>query len=303
MAEDLASKAPSSDEPSNRTVTIEEYSAALNTFDAAVCEALAVGQAIGVRFVAAHIGYATHVFARMCAHATAIIRAVPKSRWVSSDSDWWDFSAIAGHTRSIIEGQLLLSYIIKTPESPAEWSARLNVMHLNDCSRRIKILSNIISAEEVAAFSEQAEEIRNRLKGNHWFCRLDQKLQKQLLSGDSLTITPRDQQLEELGWNKTEFYMLWNLLSQYTHILPLSFYRLEPNGRGTGIENDCDRTYIYMSLDLAAKSLADCVDWLIEKFPDTAHVRKGTDSKFSPGPLYNRSDSTTQLPTLTPPSD
>lgn len=275
-------------EPTAKSVSMDEYRAALKTFDACVCEALAVSQAIGSRIAAPHAGYATHVFTRICGHAVALVRAAPKSRWTRSESEFWDFSAIAGHGRSIIEGQLLLHYVAKTPEDPEEWSVRLNVMHLNDCSRRIKILEGVVDPAEIAAFSVQAEEIRERLRGNSWFLKLDQKMQKRLLSGDSLTITTRDEQLEELGWDKREFYTLWNLLSQYTHVLPLSFYRLEPNGRGTGIANDFDRAYIYMMLDLCAKALADCVDRMVAEFPDTAWARKGIDSKFSPGPSRNR---------------
>jgi hypothetical protein len=242
-------------DPAPKSVTIEEYRAALKSFDASVCEALAVSQAIAGRIAAPHAGYATRIFTRLCGNAVALIRAAPKSRWTHSDSEFWDFSAIAGYSRSIVEGQLLLFYLIKEPESPEEWSARLNVMHLNDCCRRMKILDGVIDDAEMAQFSAQAEEIRERLRGNLWFCALDQKLQKKLLLGDMLIISTRDEQIAELGWNKREFYSLWHLLSQCTHILPLSFYRLEPNGRGTGIENDFDRAYIYMMLSGVHKNL------------------------------------------------
>jgi hypothetical protein len=226
--------------------------------------------------------------ARICAHATALVRAVPKSRWTHTESEFWEFSAIAGHSRSIIEGRLLLFYIIKEPKSPEEWSARVNIMHLNDSSRRIKILESVIDPAESAAFSARAEEYRDRLRGNPWFSGLDQNLQKRLLSGDALTITTRDDQIAEIGWDKKHFYMMWNLLSQYTHILPLSFYRMEPNGRGTGIENDFDRAYIYMMLRMGTDILADCTNRMVEAFPDTAWARNGVESKFSPGPSRNR---------------
>jgi hypothetical protein len=275
-------------EPAPKSVTIEEYRAALKGFDASVCEALAVSQAAAGRIAAPHDGYATHIFTRICGQAIALIRAVPESTWARSDAEFWDFSGIAGYSRAIVEGQLLLFYIIKKPESPEEWSARLNVMHLNDCSRRIKILDGMLDGAELAAFLAQAEEIRERLRGNRWFCALDEKMQKRLLSGDVLTISTRDDQIAELGWNKREFYSLWHLLSQYTHILPLSFYRLEPNGRGTGIANDFDRAYIYLMLDLCTKVLNACVDRIVESFPDTASARTGIDSKFSPGPSRNR---------------
>lgn len=266
----------------------EGYRAALKQFDAAICEALAVGQAAAGRTTAEHLDYATRIYARICGHAVAFIRAAPKSRWTHSDSEFWDFTAVAGHARSIIEGQLLFRYTIKSPESSDEWSARLNVMHLNDCCRRIKVLDGVADPAEVSAFSTESENLRDRLRKNPWFSRLDQKLQKRLLSGDLLTITDRDDQIKALGWEKKYFDRIWVLLSQYTHVLTLSFYRMERNGRGTGIENDFDRSYIGMMLGTCAAALSDCVDLLVEAFPDTASARKGTDSKFAPGPARNR---------------
>ena len=114
-----------------------------------------------------------------------------------------------------------------------------------------------------------------------------EKLQKKLLTGDYLTIPTRDQQLDELGWDRREFYSRWNVLSQYTHILPFAFYRMEANGRNTGVENDFDRTYIFVALIQCTAILNEGVDRMIEIFPDVAEVRKGLNSKFSPGPRRN----------------
>jgi hypothetical protein len=287
MDDDVTAPAEETLKPAGKPIAITDYLAALKAFDIAVCEAIAVSQAIAGRMATPHVGYATRIFTKICCHAIAIIRAVPRSRWVRSDSEFWDFTAIAGYCRSIIEGQLLLWYVIKKPENDEEWSARLNVMHLNDCSRRIKILGDVIDSEHLKGLSAQADEIRSRLTQNNWFCKLDQGLRKRLLSGDPLKITARDEQLEELSWDKKEFYMLWHFLSQYAHILPLSFYRLEANGRGTGIENDTDRGYLHTMFELCTKILAACVDRMVKEFPDAASVRRGINSKFSPGPAHN----------------
>lgn len=275
-------------EPSQpKSVTLEQYRVALRDFDAAVCEACAVGQASSGRFEAAHVSYGTKSFARICAHAVAFIRAAPKSRWTHSESENWEFAAVSGHARSIIEGYLLFVYVSKNPENDEEWSARLNVMHLNDCTRRIRVLDGLSDPDQIRQFAEQAEELRERLRNNDSFKGLDEKLQKKLLTGDYLTIPTRDQQLDELGWDRREFYSRWNVLSQYTHILPFAFYRMEANGRNTGVENDFDRTYIFVALIQCTAILNEGVDRMIEIFPDVAEVRKGLNSKFSPGPRRN----------------
>jgi hypothetical protein len=160
-------------------------------------------------------------------------------------------------------------------------------MHLNDCCQRVKVLSYIESAD-IAGLSAQAAELRERLQQNSWFLNLAPKLQKQLLTGDWLTVTARDEQLAAAGWEKKDFYVLWHFLSQYIHVLPMSFYRIEPNGRGTGIENETDRGYISWMLNQSTEMLTACVDRMIQEFPDAATMRRGIESTFSPGPASNR---------------
>lgn len=273
--------------PSESEIDMVAYKAILRTFDACVCEALAVGQASAGRIAVPHVGYGTHIFTRICSHAIALVRAAPKSRWISSDAEFWDFAAVAGHARSIIEGYLLFVYLTREPVSTDEWSAKLNVMHLNDCAKRMTVLAGMIPQDEMDGFESQAEEIRGRLRSNAWFLGLSATLQGRLLTGRYLTIPTRDEELDALGWDRREFNSLWDILSQYTHVLPFSFYRLEPNGRGTGIENETDRAYIAFALAKCTEVLSACIDDLVSFFPDVAPERRGLDSKFSPGPRRN----------------
>ncbi|WP_338923829.1 hypothetical protein V0M98_37100 (plasmid) [Pseudomonas silesiensis] len=266
----------------------EFYNSNLTALDASVCEALAVGQAIGHQIAKTHIGYSTHIFTRICSHATSLIRAVPRSRWARADFEDWDFGCAAGHCRAIIEGFLLFCYLIEEPGSIPEWSAKLNVMHLNDCTRRIKLMENLGASDDLDGFRTQSEELKGRLRNNEWFTDLQPSVQKRSLAGDNLMIPNRDEMLEKVGWDKKSFYSTWDLLSQYAHVLPVSFYRIEPNGRGTGIENDCDKCYIAVAMQMSAVSIVIATDLLVEAFPGTAEVRKGTKSKFSPGPRANR---------------
>jgi hypothetical protein len=158
--------APTQSSPS---FTKKQYLEALKAFDAAVCEAIAVSQAAAGIFAPAHKGYATKIFTRVCGYSTALIRAVPRSRWVHSDSEFWDFGSVAGYCRAIFEGQLLLWYVIKQPVSDDEWSARLNVMHLNECSRRIEILGGVLTqavkhcTDQIVKAFPDAESVRKGL--------------------------------------------------------------------------------------------------------------------------------------------
>lgn len=268
------------------------YTKALRKLDAATCEAIAVSQATAMRYVAMNVGYASYVFTRMCGTAVALMRAAPLSRWTRSDFVDWHFGAIAPHARALLDGYLLFNYLIEPPESEAELKARMNIMHLNDCTRRIEFHANLTNYDEVAGFEKQRAELQERLKDNEYFSALPVAVQKRCLNGRFLMIENRDAMLAKVGFEKGYFDALYDLWSQHIHILPMSFYRIEPNGRGTGLENDTDRSYIAQALTVSAAVLAEVTDRLIQQFPDAGVVREGVDSKFSPGPDANRPKAT-----------
>lgn len=268
-------------------ITPEGYLEALKTFDAAVCEACAISQAIGRRNAEAHAGYAANFFARICSHAVSMIRALPHSRWVVSDFDHWDFGAIAGHTRAIVEGHLTFMYLAEAPESKEQWSAKLNVMHLCDCTRRISLFRNLDDEEQAKSFEESQTELQDRLRKNPYFMALPEATRKKCLNGKFLTLTNRDELVKSAGWDTKQFNAYFDLLSQNTHILTMSFYRMEPEGRGTGIENDSDRSYMATAMLVCSAAIQGQIDRLIELFPDIKSARSGINSKFSPGPKAN----------------
>jgi hypothetical protein len=78
---------------------------------------------------------------------------------------------------------------------------------------------------------------------------------------------------------------------------------MEPNGRGTGLENAVDRSYMVQALELCAALLEDATDSMVLKFPDVAGVRHGINSEFSPGPRSNlpRRRKPGKPPTASPP--
>ncbi len=264
------------------------YKAALEKFDAAVCEAISVSQASAGRLRPANVGYASYVFTQMCGAATSMIRASPLTRWVRSDSEDWRFGAIAGHARSLLDGFLLFNYLMEPIQSEAELKTRINVMHLNDCTRRIELFKNLGIAKDIEGFERQRAELQDRLLGNEYFNSLSPAVQKNCTNGRFLTVDTRDEMLAKVGFEKGQFDALYDLWSQHVHILPLSFHRIEPNGRGTGLENGTDRTYMFQALEICSRVLAQATDLVVQQFPDVAMVRKGVKSTFSPGPAENK---------------
>lgn len=263
------------------------YEGAVAEFDLAICEAIAVSQASSWRQPTMNVGYASHVFTRMCGVGVSFIRAAPKSRWVRADFDDWQLGAVAGHARSLLDGFLLFNYLIEPAKSEAEMGTRINVMHLNDCTRRIELHTNQGLMQNLEGFEKQREELRKRLEDNEYFKSLPAGVRKNCLNGRFLMIDTRDEMLAKVGFEKGQFDALYDLWSQHVHVLPLSFYRMEANGRGTGLENAADRGYIAQALRVGAALLTQATDKMVEQFPDTSSVRKGTKSTFSPGPAEN----------------
>lgn len=264
-----------------------DYRERLLAFDAAVCEAIAVSQACAVRLEAPAIGYSTHVFTRICAHAQAMMCAAPKSRWVKREFDIWDVSTVASHARSILEGYLLFRYLADAPDDMDTQRAYVHVMNLYDCTKRIKILPHILTCDDINDLHKQVGEIKSRLEETYYFSNLDDNLKNTVLTGKRLMITPKKDLIAKLDISQDDFDFFWNYLSQYTHIFSFTFYRIKPNGRGTGLENDFDRDALCMVLEFCSDLLIAAVDRLVELFPDAASARQGSDSKFSPGPSKN----------------
>lgn len=272
--------------PENGVSTREEYQEAVHAMDVAVCEAVAVSQAQVGRLPAPCIGYASYVYARLCAHGVAAMRAVPLSRWVNSDSEEWGFSVLAGHARAILEGYLYFVYLTQpTDEAVEEGRAKITLLQLNDCCSRLKLFET--SPEQVAHFEQQAEELRDRLRTIPYFQNLPAAVQNTCLAGKKAWFMDRAQLVALVGMEKPAFDILWDLWSQHTHIHPMSFYRMEPNGRGSGLECDPDRLYLWQALMICAGFLEDATNTMVEHNPDVAQVRQGIDSKFSPGPARN----------------
>lgn len=269
------------------TLTRADYLSRLRNFDAAVCEAHAVSQATGGRLESPAVGYSTHVFGRICAHAGSMICAAPLSRWVRRDFESWDVAAVASHARSILEGYILFFYLSSAPDDLDVQRAYVQVMHLYDCCKRIKILPHVLSSEDIEGLKEQAQEIRKRLESIQFFRGLDPKLKKDLLAGRHMMITPQKDVIAAAGIEQDTFDFFWNYFSQYTHVLSFTFYRVEPNGRGTGLENGFDRDALGMALGFSTDILIAATDKMVAMFPDAIEVRQGTGSKFAPGPRRN----------------
>ena len=257
----------------------QDFYQLLRELDVAVCEASAVSSAVGVRQADSNVAYATHIFARICAHAQAFMTSVPESRWVKKDYDSWDLSFVAPHTRAILEGDLLFYYLSKATGSEDELRVKVNVMNMNDCVKRISFFEE--GSDDYMGLMEQRRDLTKRLNESDYFNSLPVQTKKLCLNGRTLMIPTRDELLTEMGIDVKGFNVLFDFLSHYTHVLPLSYYRMEENGRGTGCFNETDMNYICLCIMACSEVLIKQTDKIVEFFPDAKIRRKGIRSKAS----------------------
>lgn len=265
----------------------QEYIKALREFDRRACETISVGQNLSGRIAHPTLGYSTHVFSRMGAHSVAVLNAAPKSRWSTKWWSTWDVSTVAGHIRAILEGHLLVNYLISAPQDEDTQRAYIHLMHLYDCTKRIKILPELLPADQIEDFKTEAERIKHILRSTKYFKKLELKKQKSALSGNYLMFSSQNEAAVACGFELLEFQFLWNYLSQYTHILSFQFYRLEPNSRGSGLKNQFDIDALHFALTTGARILDQSNRQIIKWFPDCQTAMRGSWSQFSPGPLRN----------------
>ena len=283
---------PHNSDAPNGVLSDSDYDDALGKLDIATCEAMAVSQAINSDGAARHIAYSVEIYKRICRHAVALISAVPRSRWVTADFENWDFACAAGQSRALIEGYLLFRYLVNAPSCNDEWRAKFMVLYLNDRARRAKMMTDLGAAEAAEHWSSEVEELRDGLNANPWFLALDRGVRKGCLSGKFLMIQSRDQVLEIAGLERDEFNAIWDLLSQYAHMLPMSFTSSEPSGRGSGDENQEDKDYIGTTIACCADIINTATNMLATEFPEVAALRQGVDSRFYQGPSSNRPEAT-----------
>lgn len=268
-------------------INVELYKNLLDEFDAVVCESISMNQFTSGRYVVPHVGYGSQIFTRLCIHSECLLSAAPMSRWFKKDFHFWDLSCIAAHVRAIMEGYLLYMYISDEPLSEDEWKAKLWTLHMNDCVKRLKLMQSIGEAEKAAFFEAEQHRIREELSSNEFFLGLSAAVKKGCLNGKYLMIYPRDELVLKYELDKKVFDNMFDILSNYIHILPISFYSHEPNKRGSGLFNDADLGYLCMCLGIVITLIGRCNDRLVSHFPDAQVCRKGKKSTFSPGPKSN----------------
>ena len=120
---------------------------------------------------------------------------------------------------------------------------------------------------QLAGFQQHQEELHQKLESCRHFIALPPKRQVELLKGDKDHMT-QDEIMDRMGEDKAWFRGLYRFFSAHTHSSPLSFYRMAESGRGREVENDVDKGYIAVALQLAEKFMKRASEEMLRIFPD-----------------------------------
>jgi len=208
--------------------------------------------------------YASVLFTSLITKGVSLVSLAPHSPWAAKQIEHWDYATAAVITRTMLEARLAYYYLCTDPCPEEEWQCRWNVFNLHDCTARRRLFEALGKMDEVAGFDKQADELRDRLRGNPFFNSLPGGQQKKLLNGQTAYLMPLEDIAERAGIEKGTFRYLYVWLSSHVHSLPMSFYRMggDHEARGDGLPSPIEETYTSLCLSLACSLLVETRDEL-----------------------------------------
>lgn len=245
------------------------YLESLDVLDNVVRECIYVSHGYAdIRSPTARHFYASVLFTVMITRGVSLLTLAPHTPWADKQIEHWDYGSMTGVARTMIELRVAYYYLCTDECSEDEWYFRWNLFNLHDCTSRIRMFDALGDAEQVSAFKEQANELRERLTSNPFLATLDPKRHKRLLHGQTAYLFPLEQIAEKAGIELSVFRWLYVLFSAHVHALPMSFFRIGGDfpDRGRGLPSESEEGYSALCLSLAAALLTATRDEMHDLF-------------------------------------
>ncbi len=218
--------------------------------------------------------WASVIFTRICSLSANLILLCPGSVLNPRGLNW-DFESIAALSRSVFEAILMLLYLGLEKLSADEWNLRINLVHLADCTERIRLFQSLGSDNELARLVPTAYWLRSQLEANSIFQALPEKLRKELRTGEKATLFGKGEIIARAQEDPIGTLDFYRFISNYIHYFPMGFHRTAMHQR-IGTENDVDKGYAGLALDFASRWLEKAVSGFEAAFADLATFGKGS---------------------------
>jgi hypothetical protein len=221
--------------------------------------------------------WASIILTRTCSLSISVLWVCPGSV-LNPRSLTWDFEGVAAQCRSIFEAVLMLFYFLEQV-SEDEWKLRIKLVHLADCTERIRLFHWMSRFDDLAAFVPTAVSLRAQLEANPAFQSLPERVQRELRTGSKATLFGKGEIIKRANEDPEQALGFYRFISNYVHCLPLGFRRTAMHKR-IGTENDVDKGYMGMTLDFTAQWLEKAVERFETAFADLVTFGTG-DYDFS----------------------
>jgi hypothetical protein len=241
----------------------EEYMERLGLLDNAVRDCISVSKKYaGLSSPTSRHFYASVLFTVLITRGVSLLNLAPHTPWAEKKIEHWDYASLAVIVRTMIELRIAFYYLCAEECSADEWSVRWNLFNLHDCAARIRMFEALGDVKQVEAFKIQADELRDRLRSNPFFCGLDPKQHRKLLHGQTAYLFPLETIAEKAGISVETFRWIYILFSSHVHGLPMSFYRIggDNPARGQGLPSPVEESYSTLCLSLAANLIVHARD-------------------------------------------
>jgi len=257
---------------------LRQYHTTLDTYTRAV-ERISADSLAAVGLDAGPQRYsASVVMTRLVVVATSVLFICPDSV-LNRGSLLWDFGSVAAPIRSLFETGLMLFYLGTEAVSEDEWELRINIVHLHDCTERIRLFSGLGFHDALARFVPTAVSLRERLTSNPLFASLPKNRQKMIVSGDKPTLFGKGEMLRRMGRDPAPVLDYYRFISNYVHNFPFGFHPTGIQGRD-GTVNEADVSYSAEALrwgtemlDFAANAYEKAFEGIVDFGKQTYDVR------------------------------
>lgn len=195
--------------------------------------------------------WASVLFARLCGFAASIHKLIPGTPANPAGSTY-DFGSVATLWRSLFEAHLAMHYLCAPTLLVEDYTLRLRLIQLHDCTRRPEILKKMEGSPDEDWFSQQATELRSDITSNPIFQLFEPRRQAELLKGKTPYYLNQDELVAQIFDHVTQMRGVYEFLSSQTHSFPFSYWKVPfHKDRGTGRENIVEKGYIAAAAQMA----------------------------------------------------
>lgn len=215
------------------------------------------------------------VFTRLVVSTYTFVRVLPGNFITKDAAPFWDWGSIAALARAILESYNVLYYfgIDNVGEDEHEFRRKLMLLHLN--SEKYRLYSESDAPTEVLEdFRQGLPQQCDDLRKNNFFKALPVKRQKDLLEGRTAMHLSHPEIAKRSGILGKHFRPLYRFLSNQVHSTPFAFLS-QSNERGRGEENDAERGYAIIAMQVVRECIGRATLHIAEVFPEQIKARYG----------------------------